>query len=210
MTIEQHYYTVRATARELGLRDSLYVIWAYCQHLQVNGFTIPSDIQVHNVFLNADPPQATLAEWTLELMAREIIRHADEKPRRGRTLRQWNTVAKIANALRDLEGEIYTKLVGAERIHLEIMRISHRQFIWQQHRLNWKPIISYYKLFNTPDILSYTKLATGLDLEQIYLIGLVYLSRFLEHPRVARRPDIQIPGLTQEHFDRFLAFTSLS
>ncbi|MGJ0511175.1 hypothetical protein [Methylocystis sp.] len=210
MTIEEHYQTVRATARQLGHRDSLYVIWAYCQYLQVNDFNIPNDIQVADLLLNAHPPQTILAEWTLELMAREVIRHADEQSRRGRTLRQWNTLATIANALRDLEGEIYVQLVGGGRIHLELMRIAHRQFVWQQHRFNWKPIIRYYKLFNRPDILAYTQQATGLSLEHIYLIGLCYLGSFLEHPRVARRPDIQIPGLTQEHFDRFLAFTSLS
>ncbi|MBI1980199.1 MAG: hypothetical protein HYS63_01250 [Methylocystis sp.] len=210
MTIEEHYWTVRDTVRELGHRDSLYVIWAYSQSLQVNGFNIPNDIQVDNAFLNAAPPQTILAEWTLELMAREVIRYADEVPRRGRTLRQWATVAKIANAFCDLDREIYAQFCGRERIHLERMRIAHRQFVWQQHRFNWKPIIRYYKLFNRPDILAYTQQATGLSLEHIYLIGLCYLGNFLEHPRVAQRPDIQIPGLTQEHFDRFLAFTSLS
>lgn len=210
MTIEEHYWTVKDTIRELGHRDSLHVIWAYCQSLQVNGFNIPNDIQVDNAFLNTALPQTVLAEWTLELMAREVIRYSDELPRRGRTLRQWNTVAKIANALRNLEGEIYTQFVGPEHIHLEMMRTFHRQFVWQQHRLNWKPIIRYYKLFNTPHLLVYTQQATGLSLEQIYLIGLAYLGRFLEHSTIARRPQIEIPGLTQEHFDRFLAFTSLN
>lgn len=209
LTIEEHYQTVKVTARQLGHRDSLYVIWAYCQYLQLNDFNIPNDIEVANVLLNADPPQTILAEWTLELMAREVIRHADEQPRRGRSLRQWATLATIANALRDLEGEIYRQLVGGERIHLEFMRIAHRQFVWQQHRLNWKPVIRYYKLFNTPDILTYTQRATGLSLEHIYRIGLYYLGSFLERPRIPRRVDIQIPGLTQEHFDRFLAFTAL-
>lgn len=58
--------------------------------------------------------------------------------------------------------------------------------------------------------MAYTQQATGLSLDHIYLIGLCYLGSFLEHPRVAQRSDIQIPGLTREHFDRFLAFTSLS
>jgi hypothetical protein len=208
MTIEDHYRRVRAAVRRLGHRDSLYVIWAYCQYLQVSGFKIPADIQVHRDFLNAKPPQATLAEWTLEQMAREVIRYADEVPRRGRSLRQWDTVAVIANALRDLEGEIYAQL-GEQRIHLELMRISHRQFIWQQRPLNWKSVIRYYKLFNTPQIRAHAELATGLNLDQIYLIGMTYLGGFLERPMAAQQPDIRIPGLTQEHFDRFLAFTSL-
>src|SRR5713226_9709947 len=155
MTIEEHYRKVRTAVRQLGRRDSLYVIWAYCQFLQVNDFQIPDDIQIANQFLNAHPRQGILAEWTLEQMAREVIRHADEEPRRGRTLRQWDTVAAIANALRDLEDAIYAELVGGQRIHLELMRIAHRQFVWQQHRFNWKPIIRYYKLFNTPEIIAH-------------------------------------------------------
>ncbi len=138
MTIEDHYRKVKATVRQLGRRESLYVIWAYCQYLQVSNFKIPADIQVADALLNATPPQGILAEWTLEQIAREVIRYADEEPRRGRSLRQWDTLAVIANALRDLEGEIYGKLIGGERIHLELMRIAHRQFAWQQNRLNWK------------------------------------------------------------------------
>jgi hypothetical protein len=209
MTIEDHYWEVRATVRQLGRRESLYVIWAYCQYLQVNDFDIPADIQVADVLLNANPPQAILAEWTLEQMAREVIRYADEEPRRGRSLRQWNTVAAIANELRDLEGAIYAELVGGQRIHLELMRIAHRQFVWQQHRLNWKTIIRYYKLFNTPEILGHAAQATHLSIDQIYLVGMCYLGSFFANPRVERELDVQIPGLTQEHFNRFLAFTSL-
>ncbi|MGM5022146.1 hypothetical protein [Tardiphaga sp. 367_B4_N1_1] len=210
MTIEEHYRKVKTTARQLSHRDSLYVIWAYCQSLQVNGFQIPGDIEVANQFLNAQPRRGILAEWTLEQMAREVIRHADEEPRRGRTLRQWGNVATIANALRDLEGAIYAQLVGGQRIQLEMMRIAHRQFVWQQHRFNWKPIIRYYKLFNTPQIVAHAQQATGLTLDEIYLVGLAYLGIFFGQPRTTRQIDVQIPGLTQQHLDRFLAFTSLT
>jgi hypothetical protein len=209
LSIEAHYWSIRSVVRELGHRDSLHVIWAYSQYLQVNGFKFPNDIEASDEFLSARPPQTILAEWTLELMAREIIRYAEKESRRGRTLRHWRNVAKIANALRDLEGDIYAQLVGGARIHLELMRIAHRQIVWQQHRINWKPIIRYFKLFNTPEIQHCAQRATGLSLKQIYLIGLTYLGIFLEQSKIERRPDIQIPGLTQEHIDRFLAFTSL-
>jgi hypothetical protein len=210
MTIEEHYRKVRATVRQLGHRDSLYVIWAYCQYLQVSEFEIPAEIQVANQFLNARPRRAILAEWTLEQIAREVIRHADEEPRRGRSLRQWDTVAMIANALRDLEGAIYAQLVGGTQIQLEMMRVMHRQFVWQQHRFNWKPIIRYYKLFNTPKIIAHARQATGLALDEIYLIGMAYLGIFFSQPRATQQIDVQIPGLAQEHVDRFLAFTSLT
>ena len=210
MTIEDHYWTVRAAVRQLGYRESLYVIWAYSQYLQVKDFKIPADIQVADAFLSTRPPQAILSEWTLEQLVREVIKSADVVPRRGCSLRQWDTVEGVARALRKLEEEIYAQPGDGQRIHLELMRIAHRQFVWQQRPMSWKAFIRYYKLFNTPEIRSCAELATGLSLDHIYLIGVTYLGMFLERPTTARQPDIQIPGLTQEHLNRFLAFTSLS
>jgi hypothetical protein len=210
MAIQELYRTVRTLTRQLGLRESLYVIWAYSQYLQVNEFEIPEGIEVANQLLAAHPAQAILAEWTVEQMTREVIRHADEEPRRGRSLRQWSTLANIANTLRDLEGAIYAQLVGRDRIHLELMRIAHRQFVWQQHRFGWQLVIRYYKLFNTPKIVAHAQEATGLTIDEIYLIGMAYLGIFFGQPRANRQIDVQIPGLAPQHIDRFLAFTSLT
>lgn len=209
MTIEDHYWKIKGIVRQLDRRESLYVIWAYCQYLQVNNFKIPADIEVADILLKTNPPQTILAEWTLELIAREVIRYAGEPPGRGRSLRQWGTLAVIANALRDLEGELYRQFIGRDRLHLELMRTAHRQFVWQQNHFNWKPIIRYYKLFSTPDIVTYAERTTGLTINQIYLIGIAYLVIFLESPRAARQLNNEIPGLKREDFDRFLDFTSL-
>ncbi|MFQ6756753.1 hypothetical protein V6Z72_20630 [Cereibacter sphaeroides] len=175
----------------------------------MDGFQFPDDIQVHRSLTDAQLPQAILSEFMLEQIAREAIRHADIIPRRGRSLRQWNTLADIVNGLRAVEGEIYAEFQIGKQIHLELMRIAHRQFVWQQFRFHQIPAIRYYKLFNTPLIDSYAQAATGLTLKDIYTIGMCYVGHFLEAPRVSRILDIQIPGLTQEHFERFLAFTSL-
>jgi hypothetical protein len=129
VAIEALYRTIRSDARQLARRDSLAVIWAYSQYLQVNEFPMLGDIEVAQVLRDAHPRQSILAEWTLEQIAREVIRHGDEEARDGRTLRQWNALAHIANALRDLEGEIYRDLVGAPFIQHELMRIMHRQFV---------------------------------------------------------------------------------
>ncbi|WP_323715875.1 hypothetical protein [Paracoccus aminovorans] len=209
MSRDEQYRKVKAVVRQLGCRDSLYAIWAYSQWLQVDGFQFPDDIQVHRSLIDAQIPQAILSEFTLEQIAREAIRHSDIIPRRGRTLRQWDTLANIVNGIRELEGEIYAEFQIGKRIHLELMRIAHRQFVWQQFRFHQVPAIRYYKLFNTPLIDSYAQAATGLSLKEIYTIGMCYLGHFLESPRVTRILDVRIPGLTQGHFERFLAFTSL-
>jgi len=170
MTIQDRYRRIRNQVRRLGRRDSLYVVWAYAQYLQVNDFEFPSDIEVSDQFRRAEIPQGIIPEWTLEQLAREVIRHAGEEADRGRSLRQWGTMAELVTQLRDLEEAIYVAHGGPERIHLEIMRIAHRQFVWQQQRLNWRWIIRYYKLFNTVQIASICSAATGLSVDQIYLI----------------------------------------
>jgi hypothetical protein len=157
MAIEPLYRAIRAQTRKLGRRDSLAVIWAYSQFLQVNDFRMPADIQVAQQFIDARPRWGLLAEWTLEQLAREIIRYGDETARDGKTLRSWDTLAALANTLRDLEGAIYRDLVGGPNIQLEMMRIMHRQFVWQQQRFKWTWIIRYYKLFNTPELTAHLR-----------------------------------------------------
>jgi hypothetical protein len=210
MAIDALYRTIRSEARQLARRDSLAVLWAYSQFLQVNDFQIPQDIEVAQQLRNARPRRGILAEWTLELLAREIIRYGDEEARNGKTLRRWDTLAHLANTLRDLEGELYRDLVGARHIQLEMMRIMHRQFVWQQQRFNWTWIIRYYKLFNTPALTAHAEQATGLSIEQIYLIGMSYLGHFFDRPLWVRHVQVEIPGLHDEHIERFLAFTSLT
>jgi hypothetical protein len=207
--IARHYRRVQEIAKQLAYRDSFYVIWSYSQYLQTTDFHIPNDIEVVPQFLAAVEPRTLLAEWTLEQITREVIQNGNEYPQEGRRLRQWNTLAQIANSLRDLEGEIYQTLVGAKRIHLELMRILHRQIVWQQQRPNARWITRYHKLFNRPEINVLSLRATGLSIDHIHLIGMAYLGKFLEQPFIMQQINIEIPTLTQEHIDRFLRFTSL-
>lgn len=209
MAIEEHYRTIRNSTRRLATRESLYVVWAYSQFLQRRDFVIPRDIEVSQRLIDADPRLAVLPDWTIEHIARELICHGDERPRNGHTLRRWAAMAELANAFRDLENELYRDL-GGGFIRLEMMRIMHRQFVWQQQRLDWHMIIRYFKLFNTPAIAPHAAQATGLTVEQIYLIGMCYLGMFFDSSRALHRPTIELPGITQDHVDRFLAFTSLS
>lgn len=204
------YEVIKEIARHLQYRESFYVIWAYCQFLQVRNFRIPNDIEVAPQFLAAKPHQAILSEWSLEQIAREVIQYSVESPPDLRSLRVWNTLARIANALRDLEGEIYKRFVNKRLIHLELMRVAHRQFIWQQYRLKWVLIIRYFKLFNTGPINSFSQKATGLTIEQIFLIGMSLLGHFFDNPFIEYPIKVEIPGLDQHDVEHFLRFASRS
>jgi hypothetical protein len=113
--ITRIYALLQKLTGQLAYRDSFYVIWSYCQYLQIADFKIPHDIEVAPQFSQAPQPRGLLAGWTLEQIAREVIQYGGDSNQEGRRLRQWGTLAQIANALRDLEGEVYRHLVGAKR-----------------------------------------------------------------------------------------------
>jgi hypothetical protein len=91
-----------------------------------------------------------------------------------------------------------------------MMRIAHRQFIWQQQAPNWRWIIRYYKLFNTPPLNEASLSAIELTIDQIYLIGMAYIGTFLDQAFATKTIQVKIPGLTERHIERFLRFASLS
>jgi hypothetical protein len=60
MAIEPFYRAIRAQTRKLERRDSLAVMWAYSQFLQVNDFRIPADIS-SRATVHRRPSEAILA-----------------------------------------------------------------------------------------------------------------------------------------------------
>jgi hypothetical protein len=210
MPVNEQYLTIRNRIRRLAYRDSLAVIWAYAQYLQRAAHQFPNDIEVHAQFLAADVPQGLIAEWTLEQLTREVVRHAGAVAEQGQTLRRWATLVDIVNGLRQLEQDIYAEFVGDGQIHLELMRISHRQFAWQQHPPNWRTTIRYYKLFNTEDIVPLCEATTGLRVHEIYVIGMAFLGVFLGRPRTLEQTDVQLPGIDQAQVERFVGMNSLT
>jgi hypothetical protein len=143
-------------------------------------------------------------------LTRALIRYADEAAERGSTLKQWGKLAAIVNGLRQLEDDIYAELVPPERTQLELMRISHRQFVWKQQRPTSKWTIRYYKLFNTDDINPLCVAATGLTVDEIFLIGMAFLGTFIGNPCTIERMNIELPGIAREQIDCFIRVTARS
>src|SRR5262245_35709487 len=128
MDVFAQYKPIRNRIALLERDDALRVIWAYCQYLQLDEFKIPADVEVSNRFVAIDIKQKWIAEWTLELLAKEVLLNSGGASKKGQTLRTWKNLSWILNAIRGLENEIYGKL-GAKNILVEMIRIAHRQFI---------------------------------------------------------------------------------
>ncbi len=191
----------------LSYDEALYVIWAYSQYLQVNEFRIPNDIEVNKDFLKLNLPQIWIAEWELELLAKEVILNGDAVAPRGHTLRSWKTLSALINQLKALENDIYGLHGSSDNVRIELIRIAHRQFIWQGNRPNSTTTIRYFKIFDQPQINEICVDRLGLPVRDIYLCGIGFWGHFLSQPAINAPFSSSIERLSNEKVERFLSFT---
>jgi hypothetical protein len=67
-------------------------------------------------------------------------------------LRKWKTMSELINAIKAFENKIYGRFGSPETVLVELIRIAHRQFIWQAKPPNSTTTIRYFKIFNRPAI----------------------------------------------------------
>ena len=200
------YKSWRNKIAELDRRESLYVIWAYSQAISASSFTMPRDISV--------PPQlvgmkgSALTLWELELIAGEIVLNAGECSRRKRSLMKGTDLVDIVTGLRALENEIYGANEGAADVLIEIWRISHRQFTWQQKRMTAAELTRYYLIYDDADIDRICMRLLGLSVYDVFLIGMLFLGVYLTHPRQRYPVICEVPGITPDKIDRWLGFAA--
>jgi len=169
------YKPWRNRLAELDRRESLYVIWAYSQAISAKDFAMPDDITVEPHLVGR--PGWALNLWELEILAGEIILNAGEAARRQRSLRNPAQLLNIVQGLRALENEIYGANEGAADVLIEIWRISHRQFTWQQKRMTAAETIRYYMIYNDEVIDRICTERLGLSVYDVYFIDMLFLGR---------------------------------
>jgi hypothetical protein len=208
MDVFQEYKPTRNKIALLAVDDALGVIWAYCQYLQLDDFKFPKEIEVLNSFLNDDFPQRFIAEWELELLAKEVILNGNIVALKDRTLRSWKTLSELINAIKDLENRIYGHFGSSEKILIELIRIAHRQFIWQSNAPNSAATIRYFKIFNRPAIDEICMEKIGLSIWQTYMCATACMGFFLSHPAIVIPFKNEIKAFSTQDFEKFFAFTS--
>jgi hypothetical protein len=210
MDVFESYKPIRNKLRLLSAAEALRVIWAYSQYLQIRDFQFPLGIEVSPHYLSKPFPREWISEWDLELLAKEIVLNAGSVAQKGRTLREWATLSKTVNALRKLENDLYGAFGSQDNVLVEIVRIAHRQFLWQVNRPNSSMLIRYFMVFNRPAIDTICTLRTGLSVREIYLCGAVCIGALLEHPAISVPYRSTIKEITLEMLERFFAFVSRS
>jgi len=204
----QQYKPIRNKIALLGIEDALGVIWAYCQYLQIDAFRLPAEIEVLDAFLKDDFPQRFISEWELELLAKEVILNSNSVAAKGRILRAWKTLSEIINAIKNLENRIYGHFGSPESVLIELVRIAHRQFIWQANPPNSVTTIRYFKIFQRPAIDEICLEKIGLSVWQIYMCGTAVMGFFLDRPAIAIPFKNEIKALSIADFEKFFAFAS--
>src|ERR1700692_390392 len=208
MNVFQEYKPLRNKIALLSIEESLAVIWAYCQYLQIDNFGFPPEIEVLKDYLELDVPQQWIAEWDLELLAKEVILNGGAVASKGRTLRAWKELSERINSLKGFENRIYAEFGSPQAILVELIRIATRQFIWQGNSPDSASIIRYFKIFNRPGIDRMCQAKIGLNIWQTYMCGIASMGFFLTRPAIALPFKSEIKALSVEVFEKFFAFTS--
>lgn len=199
------YKPWRNKLASMGRRESLYVVWAYSQLATIRDFRMPADITVP-AGLGRHPASA-LNLWELETIAGEIVLNGGEAAKGKHTLKDGNQLLEIVQGLRTLEDEIYGAQEDAD-VLVEVWRISHRQFTYQQKRMTPQEVIRYYMIYSDPAIDAICQARLGLSVFEIFFIVLLFLGVFLEHPRQALPVRSDIVEFPAEKIDKFLQFAS--
>jgi hypothetical protein len=189
MAIEEHYKYLQRRIAKCGCGDSLYVIWAYSQFMQVRNFCFPENINKHADFLADGRVNFLIHEWELEIIATEAILHAVDGTK---TMRDWPTLTGIVTRLRRLENELYGDNENAD-IRIEMSRIMHRQIAWQQFRPQTKLAYRYYRIFSDRAVDAICRKVVGLSIDALYYQGVLAYAHFAKVPALELNE-----GTTQE------------
>lgn len=200
------YKPLRNRLRTLSLLPSLLGIYRYAQFRQFNR-PLPAELRYPG-FDWTSPLEVGVHEWTLELLARELILNApDAGPR---ALTTWNEYDALAKPVRDIENEIWGRLPdGGALIEYEMVRIAHRQFPWQV-RPNFRLIASYFKLYSSPRLAGLMAEAFGMSAVEFFQVAMALSGHFIDRPFFRKPVANQVNGVPQETVDRLVDRISLS
>jgi len=203
------YKPLRNYLRKLCVDDSLFVIWNYAQYLQF-GKKISKIIEINPSLLYLrDTKSWRPNEWELELLAKEIIINSQDICSSPISLKRWSHFFGTLSKLRNLRDEIAKTYINENNVVTELYRIAHRQFPWQS-RPNTKFLFRYYKIYSIPAINDIVKKLIGLNVRDLYIIGLAFIGTYLEKPEIPLplKLDLENVGIDLDKVNRFLYFTS--
>jgi len=161
--IYDSYKPLRNMMRQCHLEASLVDVWQLSQHIMNNG---PAPAQP------GMPPYSLkqyLYPWDLPTIAREVVLHASRTGRKR--LNSRHAMATAINTIRRIEDAVAKGRLGVDNVMMELHRISHRQFPWQQ-RSGLTGLLRYLKIFGSPEVGPILERTTGFSIREYFLLGM--------------------------------------
>jgi hypothetical protein len=199
------YKVLRNKIRLTSIEDSLYVIWAYAQNMQMK-LPMPPEIELHSQYHSTQYGQRGIYEWDLELLAKEVILHGQNigyKERHHESFKKISFFSQILKSLRVIDNTISSEYLSPNNVLVEFSRIANRQFPWQQ----FNPasyLTRFYRIFGAPDVDCIILERTGLTTKEILRIGLYIYSVYLKHPAIKLPIATGHPEFSNELVEKFL------
>lgn len=159
LRLREAYEPLRLLMQQCSLSESLVDVWRLSNEVEASN---PDNLA-----------EGGVAPWDLPLLAREVLLHGTlQGPLR---LGAPGILPRVIGTIRDIENEASKlRLVGDDGsnsvVFDEMLRLTHRQFPWQQGHLATS-LIRKLKTFGAPPVASMLVSETGLSIRQFFLLG---------------------------------------
>jgi len=178
---------LRNYMRQVDLMSSLYAIHQHILHQQYRN-PLASDISAPPGYSKIEPPlyyftNFYVSPWEVESLIKELIINGIEYGAK-KTFMQWPHLVPAANKLKHLENEISGIYISEENVLLELTRIAHRQFHWQQPPTMDK-LARYWKFYKHPALEAILQSELDVASDELYIISLLLTGAFLRRFRLS-------------------------
>jgi hypothetical protein len=202
------YKKFRNRIKQLGLLDTLYIIWVKSIFNQFD-IPLPSDFTIlHKSGINTKPTKLEIMLYNgldheLDIILIETLYSASEVPTKGRTLKDPNVLSKALKEIREINDYISTQIKPKNDVFRSLHRIAHQQFFWQ-NKVNSHSLFPYFFVYNDPNMARIVKEKIGLSPYEIFIIGIYYTFLFQKYFAISDHQISQLKIIQTEKLEKFI------
>lgn len=192
VTFYEAYKPFRNYMRGFPAVTTLIHLWAYAQHV-AEGQQLAPGLAV-GMPCAEGPLNSKVYRWDLEILVREGILHSCGAGQLD--IRQWRDLARAVNHIRRLdEWSAANGALTAADVLLDVHRIAHRQFRWQD-RQDLAAIVRVLRIYGARKINDIVIGDMGMTTQQFVSLGAAVAGNFLSRWGMSTSTDYAILGIS--------------
>lgn len=177
------YKPLRNYLRPFSAWSGFGATFAYMQFLQFKR-PLPAELLTFNLSLGVTKIRAGLHEWTVELLARELLLNSDFG-KSGKPFATAEVAFRSMRMIHDLEGKSWGLHDNRPQdILLQLSRIAFQQFHWQVPITN-SLLARYYRLYAHPPVASILQSELGISVDELFQLVMLLLEEAQHGPILA-------------------------